>query len=464
MRVHALLVALFALGLSALPALSGEKVKSRKADPKLGAKAKTFVKNVALYRAYRDVPAKAKKAKTALEKLKSLEGYAWKGLAKAFVKYFFGAPIPGAKSKRTLLKKVDDLPVTYYFDLPRGYNPGKAWALCIALHGGGAGSGDGSEAMSTFGRVMGRLGAIAAAPTAPELLDGAWNCPRGYRVVRALIEEVSTHYHVDWNRVYVGGHSMGGYGSYFEAVWWPDRFAAHLSSAGGISAGSVCDFEVLYNTPLFVIHGTEDSRQAPITFVRAADKAIRMLPLQPRFYNYLEIEGAGHGYDGKYRKQAAMAMWKHTRDPYPKKVVAVCPNYWDTTPGREMGGAATGGAFWVEILQRDGADFDSPAKVVAEWSKANTFTVTTPPIQRVKHTGPADQEVQLVEMTNTVRKIGICLSEDHVDLSKPVKILLNGSVVFEDFVDRSVDTLLERIERTRDPGLAYSARVEITVP
>jgi poly(3-hydroxybutyrate) depolymerase len=448
----------------ALEAGAGTAKKSRKPDPKLGAKAKELVKNAALWRAYHKVPAKAKTAERARSKLKELEGKAWKGLGKAFIKYFFGAPIPGAKSKRTLMEKVDGLDVTYYFDLPRGYNPGKAWALVIALHGGGRGSGDGTEAMSTFGRVMGSMGAIAAAPTAPELLDGAWNCPRGYRVVRALIAEIGAHYHVNWNRVYVGGHSMGGYGSYFESVWWPDRFAACLSSAGGISAGSVCDFEVLYNTPLFVIHGTEDARQAPITFVRAADKAIRMLPLQPRFYSYKEIQGAGHGFDGKYRKEAALAMWKHTRDPYPKKVVCVCPNYWDTQRGREMGHAKTGRAFWVEILQRDGLDFDSPAKVVAEWSKGNTFTVTTPPIQRIKHTGPADQNVQLIEMANTARKIGICISEDHVDLSKPVKVILNGSVVFEDFVDRSVDYLLEHIERTGDPGLAYSARIEITVP
>ncbi|MHC4779590.1 MAG: carboxylesterase family protein [Planctomycetota bacterium] len=444
--------------------LAADKPKSRKADPKLGGKAKDFVKNAAYFRVYSRMENKQKAAKRALDKLKGYEAYSWKGLPKAFVKYFFGAPIPGAKSKRTLLKQVDDLPVTYYFDLPRGYNPGKAWALCIALHGGGRGAGDGSEAMSTFGRVMGSMGAIAAAPTAPELLDGAWNCPRGYRVVRALIEEIAAHYHVDWNRIYVGGHSMGGYGSYFEAVWWPDRFAAHLSSAGGISAGSVCDFEVLYNTPLFVLHGTEDSRQAPITFVRAADKAIKLLPLQPRFYTYTEIPGAGHGFDGKYRKQAAQAMWKHTRDIYPKKVVCMCPNYWDTSPGREMGNAKTGRAFWVEILQRDGMDFDGPAKVVAQWSKGNTFEVTTPPIQRIKHQGPADINVELIEMTNTVRKIGICLSEDHVDLGKPVKIVCNGSVVFEDFVNRSVDYLLDHIERTGDPGLAYSARVEFTVP
>jgi len=442
-----------------------EPGKARKPDPALGAKAKNFVKTAAIWRAYKQVPGKEAKVEKYRAKLEDYEKFAWKGLAKAFKKYFFGAPIPGSKSKRTLLKQVDGLPLTYYFDLPRGYNPGKAWALCIALHGGGRGSGDGSEAMSTFGRVMGSMGAIAAAPTAPELLDGSWNCPRGYRVVRALIEEIGMHYHVDWNRIYVGGHSMGGYGSYFEAVWWPDRFAACLSSAGGISAGSVCDFEVIYNTPVFVIHGTEDNRAAPISYSRAADKAIKLMPLQPRFYDYLEIPGAGHGFDGKYRKQAAMKMWKHTRDPYPKKVVCVCPSNWDANPGREMGGEKTGRAFWIEILARDGTDFDHPAKVVAERGPGkNTFTLTTPPIQRVKHKGPEDQNVSIIEMDNTVRKIGVCLAEDFVDLSRPVKIVLNGTVVFHDLVDRSADYLLGHIERTGDPGMPFSARVEIAVP
>jgi len=372
----------------------------------------------------------------------------------------FGRPLPG-RSRRTLREKVDGLEVTYYFDLPRGYTPRKPHPLCIALHGGGAGAGDGAEAMSSFGRIMGSMGAIAAAPTAPELIDGAWNCPRGFRVVRALIEEIGAHYNVDWNRIYVGGHSMGGYGSYFEAIWWPDRFAACLSSAGGISAGSVGDFEVLYNTPLFVIHGTEDDRQAPIDYVRAADKAINMLPLKPRFYAFREIPGAGHGFDAKYRKQAALKMWKHTRDPYPEKVVCICPNYWDTQAHRRMGTETTGRAFWVEILGRTGRDFNHPAKVVAEYDKRNNeITVTTPPVQRVKHKGPADLDVQLTELANTTSRIGICIAEDVFDLSQRVKITCNGRVVFHDFVDRSVDYLLDHLDRTGDFGMPFSARVE----
>ncbi|MHC5038240.1 MAG: hypothetical protein ACYTHM_13070 [Planctomycetota bacterium] len=258
---------------------------------------------------------------------------------------------------------------------------------------------------------------------------------------------------------------MGGYGSYFEAIFWPDRFAGCLSSAGGISAGSVCDFECIYNTHLYVLHGTEDTRQAPISFVRAADKAIKMLTLKPRFYYYKEIEGAGHGFEQKYRKEVAQMMMKTKREPYPKKVVCLCPTYWDANPGREVvGNEKTGRAFWVEILERSGTDFDSPAKVVAERGPGkNTITITTPTIKRVKHKGPEDQNVQIVEMPNTVSKIGICLSEDFVDLSKKVKILLNGTVVFEDFVNRSADYLLDHLVRTGDPGMPFSARVEISV-
>jgi hypothetical protein len=344
--------------------------------------------------------------------------------------HFFGAPPAGTKSRRTLAAQVDGLPVQYLLNLPGGYNPGKAWPLFIALHGGGAGAGDENEAMSTVGYAMASFGAIAAAPRAPELIDGAWNCPRGYRVVRALIEEIGQQYHVDWDRVYVGGHSMGGYGSYFEAVWWPDRFAGCLSSAGGVSAGCVCDF-------------------------------IGMMTLKPKCYIYREIPGAGHALDDKIVRQALADVWKNVRNPYPKKVVCVCPNYWDFNPGREMGAEATGRAFWVEILERNGRDFDTPAKVVAELGpEPNTITVSTPPVRRAKHKGPADPEIEILEMASSASKIGICLAEDFVDLSKPVKIVCNGRVVHDDFVNRSAEFLLEHVRRTGDPGMPFCARVE----
>jgi hypothetical protein len=89
--------------------------------------------------------------------------------------------------------------------------------------------------------------------------------------------------------------------------------------------------------------------------------------------------------------------------------------------------------------------------------------VTTPPVRRVKHKGPADAEIEIVEMASAASKVGICLAEDFVDLSKPVKIVCNGRVVHEGFVDRSAEFLLEHVRRTGDPGMPFCARVEFRV-
>ncbi len=447
---------------AAFPQSGGADPAPRKPDPPLGSKSAAFAKNVGMYLYYKSMPGSEDKALKALEELKALETCNWKGIAELLNKTFLGFRKSQGKYRNKLEEKVDGLSVEYLLDLPRGYNPRKAWPLAIALHGGGAGSGDAGEAMSTFGSLMGPKGAIVAAPLAPELIDGAWNCPRGFRVVRQLIKEISETWHVDGNRVYIGGHSMGGYGSYFEAVWWPDRFAAALSSAGGITAGSVCDFENLYNTPLYVIHGTEDATQAPIEFVRAADKAVSLLGLKPRFYSYVEIPGEGHSFPDKWRRDAADAMWKHERDPYPKKVVCVCPNYWSSEPSRAMGNEAGSRSFWVEIIERSGADFNSPAKAIAEWGKEpNTIHVTTPPVRRAKHKEARDVNVSIQELPSTAVRIGICISEDFADLSKPVKIFLNGAPVFNGLVNRSADFLVENLCATGDLAMPFSARVVI---
>ncbi len=448
------------------PACCGESGDAgpapRKPDPPLGAKSAQFAKAVGMYLYHRSAPGSGEKAAAALEELRKFESMNWKGISEILNRAFLGFRKGPGKYRNKLEEKVDGLTVEYLLDMPKGYNPKKAWPLAIALHGGGAGAGDAGEAMSTFGVLMATRGAIVAAPQAPELIDGAWNCPRGYKVVRQLIREISETCNVDGNRVYVGGHSMGGYGSYFEAVWWPDRFAAALSSAGGITAGSVCDFESLYNTPLFVIHGTEDGTQAPIDFVRAADKSISLMGLKPRCYSYVEIPGEGHSFPDKWRKEAVDGMLKRTREPYPRKVVCVCPAYWSSEPSRAMGGEPASRAFWVEILERSGPDFNSPAKVVAEWgAEPNAISVTTPPVKRIRHSGPRDVNVSVMDMPNCVVKIGICLSEDFVDLSKPVKITLNGRVAFDGLVDRSAEFLAENLAATGDLAMPFSARVVI---
>ncbi len=50
-----------------------------------------------------------------------------------------------------------------------------------------------------------------------------------------------------------------------------------------------------------------------------------------------------------------------------------------------------------------------------------------------------------------------------VDLDKPVRIVANGDVVFNDKVERSLEQLFDSARSHRDPRLCYAASVRIKV-
>ena len=57
--------------------------------------------------------------------------------------------------------------------------------------------------------------------------------------------------------------------------------------------------------------------------------------------------------------------------------------------------------------------------------------------------------------------ISIYVSDDFLDLSRPIKVELNGSVVFEKPVKRSAEFLLEHMEKTGDRGRVFSNRIKL---
>jgi pimeloyl-ACP methyl ester carboxylesterase len=56
--------------------------------------------------------------------------------------------------------------------------------------------------------------------------------------VLEVLDDVEATQPTDPDRVYLSGHSMGGYGSYLFAILYPDRFAATLPVAGPVTQGA----------------------------------------------------------------------------------------------------------------------------------------------------------------------------------------------------------------------------------
>jgi dienelactone hydrolase len=65
-----------------------------------------------------------------------------------------------------------------------------------------------------------------------------WYVGRGHADLLEVWDDVFATFDVDADRVYLSGHSMGGWGSYLLALLYPDRFAATMPVAGPVTQGA----------------------------------------------------------------------------------------------------------------------------------------------------------------------------------------------------------------------------------
>ena len=162
----------------------------------------------------------------------------------------------------TLTKK---LQANYLLYLPENYGQNdRRWPLLVYLHGGG-GVGDDPKRLAHYPMVQ-RLEREQNFPfvvVTPQCPAGE---PKGHgplgdtwtehaEMVDALIEELLRTFRLDRRRVVLVGHSMGGYGAWYLAHRYPDRFAAVAPMAGpGVTWWTYRAQDI----PFWVFHGEQD--------------------------------------------------------------------------------------------------------------------------------------------------------------------------------------------------------------
>ncbi len=103
-----------------------------------------------------------------------------------------------------------------------------------------------------------------------------------------LIELFSKEYNIDSNRIYVLGHSMGGFGSW-TAIWTePNRFAAAIPCAGGLPPWY--DYARFKDVPTWAFHSADDPIVS-VEYTRAIFEAAKEYGANMK---YTELDGFGH--------------------------------------------------------------------------------------------------------------------------------------------------------------------------
>lgn len=86
--------------------------------------------------------------------------------------------------------------------------------------------------------------------------------------LHTFISNLKNNFNIDEDRIYLTGLSMGGFGTWYTAMAYPDTFAAIAPVCGG---GMMWNAGVL-NMPIWAFHGSEDNTVLPsetLNMVRA---------------------------------------------------------------------------------------------------------------------------------------------------------------------------------------------------
>jgi predicted peptidase len=194
---------------------------------------------------------------------------------------------------------------------PLHYDAHKEYPLIVVLHGSGE-RGNNNEAQLIHGgdmflkdSVRKENNAIVIFPQCPT--DSSWSPLHPKRdsagkfiglmfdgqattpglLVKALVDDFKANHKVDSKRIYIGGLSMGGFGTFWLLATYPDMWAAAFPICGG---GQVDKAEKFKKVPVWIFHGGSDP-VVPVQFSRDYYKALKDLGAEVK---YNEYPGVGH--------------------------------------------------------------------------------------------------------------------------------------------------------------------------
>lgn len=330
---------------------------------------------------------------------------------------------------------------TVHIHVPHGYDPNKAYPLLIALHGqGGRGEGYIRFALSLLGERMHDY--IVVAPT---MYKGLWigSTLEESEDPLAILGRIKRMYHIDSDRVYVNGYSMGGHTSFLAAVLHTDQFAGVVPLAGSLMTQLGWEAAELMlpnvrSLPMLVVWGNGDvhDRYGKVDKVgkgiHGANLHVR--GVSKRFdlgIDMVELDGVGHlGVKPPADKFAEILQ--RVRPHAVKKF-----DHWFRYPSQ-------GRMCWLRQAEYQGIPWKAKHFVVRpkgdeEYGQAALRTMK---LKLAYLGGEIDGQTIRID-TRKCKSIDIVLHDALIDFDKDIEIEWKGKNIFSGRVTPSVRTMLE---------------------
>ncbi|MBK9385035.1 MAG: prolyl oligopeptidase family serine peptidase [Planctomycetes bacterium] len=341
----------------------------------------------------------------------------------------------------------------YLIHVPTSYAPSKPTPVLFCMHGGSAAR---DLEFGLFAALSGiqpywineaeKRGWILVAP----LSDRGW-MHIGNSLLFSALSRVQRDYHVDPDRIYLTGHSMGGHMTWRSAFQFPDRFGAVSPMSGGYDYVKSQFVVNLLNVPGYTTYGKQEPYQInEFNNIIAAWMKERAFP-----WIHAEKDGGHEIFEDEVPKVAEFFA-AHPRDLYPRRVYARFGAHpWEfTTPDANE-------AWGKTHTWREGRPI---AASTVHWVRGFPPTKETPPEQHVQLVDARVAEANTIEITSLhARKLRLYLHPRLVDFAQKVKIRANGKVVHDAKVKPSAEALLGLVKEFDDRGRIYWAYVDVSI-
>ena len=256
---------------------------------------------------------------------------------------------------------------------------------------------------------------------------------------------------IDPKRIYFLGVSEGGYGSQRLASYYPDYLAAAGPMAGGEPLVNA-PVENLQHVAFSLRTGYNDTQFHRSELTGYTRDALQSMAAQyPGFYKYFIDIIPKYGHAIPYQHTTPY-LSQHVRTPQPKHV------NWEDYP---MDGVYRKGCYNLAPLERPK---DKERIYYQEDIMGNTVDLKINAVKYVEKKRASDGIVLLYDKVYEPAKGGklrIYLSPELLDLSKPVRVLVNGQQVYSGMVKADWSHLVESCSRFFDPERLFPAAIDI---
>lgn len=334
--------------------------------------------------------------------------------------------------------------------VPDGYRADRPWPLIYALHPSGVKGADWAGQVRTMLGSRAREFVIAAPDDYTQNYIAAR--PPFSPEHPAILDAVARAVHVDADRVYPLGYSKGGFGTWFVALYYADRFAGATALAAAfdvtVDEGGFWKHVIANVThlPIYNAWGERDAlvardlEEQPVGTLaeqnrRFADAVFGMgLPI-----TNVEVPGAGHyGMSPPGAPLVTVLAARRVHDPrqvsHSFRHLHQASAYW-------LEGVSWTGDHWGE--QRPAI----PAPREGESRRAAVARAIEPLMGRLE--GRIDGQTIRV----TRRHVGdlvVWLGDKTIDWGRPVRVEVNGTLAFEGRLTRDPAIALARAAATMD--------------